>query len=244
MSLTSILKSLLGSQHERAVKQMRPLVDEINQIAEEYRQLSDEELKGKTAEFKAYIAEKTGPLEAAIAEARAEKARTRDADERDRWMYARRDADWRERYASDRYPSGNAYDQRLAYDRERERFERYRDDHYRFGDRDYMFDRDGDGYPRHRRYDPFEHDDIRRGISRFHESSSRWRGSSIVSPRDSIHDWRSRGRPSRTSTPWGPLVSYTRTGDLPPDSAISRIGTRTPRGPSTSTLRDPGNASS
>jgi hypothetical protein len=95
------------------------------------------------------------------------------ADERDRWMYARRDADWRARYASDRYPSGNPYDQRLAYDRERERFERYRDDRYRFGDRDYMFDRDTESLPRPRRYDPFEHDDIRRGISRFHDRDRR-----------------------------------------------------------------------
>ena len=46
-----------------------------------------------------------------------------------------------------------------------------------------------------------------------------------------IQGARSGGSPCRTSWPWGPLASYTRSGGSPPDSAISRIGTRTPRGP-------------
>src|SRR5207248_10665130 len=40
----------------------------------------------------------------------------------------------------------------------------------------------------------------------------------------------------------GLLVSYTRIEDAPFSSAISRIGTRTPRGPSTYTFRELGNA--
>jgi hypothetical protein len=39
-------------------------------------------------------------------------------------------------------------------------------------------------------------------------------------------------------------VSYTRSAGSPPDSAIWRIGTRTPRAPSTNTFRELGNASS
>ncbi len=96
------------------------------------------------------------------------------ADERDRRSLSRRDADWHDRYPPDRqrYPVGNAYDQRLAYDRERERFERHRADRYRAGERDHV-DLEDDGYHRPRRFDPFEHDDIRRAISRFRDRDRR-----------------------------------------------------------------------
>ena len=60
--------------------------------------------------------------------------------------------------------------------------------------------------------------------------------------RPRIHSSRSEGRPRRTSPPSGPLVSWTRSGGSPPVSWISRMGTRTPREPSTYTFFEFGKA--
>ncbi len=45
-------KVLGGSSTERELKRLRPMVDEINKIAEEYKNLTDDELKAKTNEFR------------------------------------------------------------------------------------------------------------------------------------------------------------------------------------------------
>jgi len=45
-------KVLGGSSTERELKRIRPIVDEINQVAEEYKKLTDDELKAKTNEFR------------------------------------------------------------------------------------------------------------------------------------------------------------------------------------------------
>ena len=55
----NFLTKIFGSKHDRDVKKMQPIVDEINQLYEEYASLSDEALKGKTEEFRALIAEAT-----------------------------------------------------------------------------------------------------------------------------------------------------------------------------------------
>ncbi len=52
-----ILKKFLGTKNDRDVKKMRPLVDRINAIEVEYQQLTDDQLKAKTAEFKARLAQ-------------------------------------------------------------------------------------------------------------------------------------------------------------------------------------------
>jgi preprotein translocase subunit SecA len=46
------LKKILGTSHEREVRRLRPLVDEINKLEPAWKKLSDAELKAKTAEFK------------------------------------------------------------------------------------------------------------------------------------------------------------------------------------------------
>jgi preprotein translocase subunit SecA len=51
-----ILKKILGSKNERDLKKMRPLVDKINVFDEEYKKLTDDELKAKTPEFKQRLA--------------------------------------------------------------------------------------------------------------------------------------------------------------------------------------------
>ena len=47
-----ILKKILGSKNERDLKKMRPLVEKINVLDEEYKALTNEQLQAKTAEFK------------------------------------------------------------------------------------------------------------------------------------------------------------------------------------------------
>jgi preprotein translocase subunit SecA len=50
--LENLLKSVFGSKHEREVRRAAPIVAEINRLAGEWDALSDEELRGKTAEFR------------------------------------------------------------------------------------------------------------------------------------------------------------------------------------------------
>ncbi|MDT0630376.1 preprotein translocase subunit SecA [Rubrivirga litoralis] len=69
--MLAALKKLFGDSNERELKKLFPLVDEINEIAEGLESLSDDELKAKTAGFKAQIAEAGAPIEAEQAEVRA-----------------------------------------------------------------------------------------------------------------------------------------------------------------------------
>ncbi len=46
------LKKILGTSHEREVKKLKPLVEEINKLEPTISKLTDAELKGKTAELK------------------------------------------------------------------------------------------------------------------------------------------------------------------------------------------------
>src|SRR5436853_5376600 len=55
--LETLLKSVFGSKHERDLVRVRPIVAEINRLAEGFQSLSDDELKAKTAEWKARLAE-------------------------------------------------------------------------------------------------------------------------------------------------------------------------------------------
>jgi preprotein translocase subunit SecA len=53
--INTILTKVFGSQHEREVKRMQPLVAAINEIEPQIKALSDDELRAKTAEFKSQI---------------------------------------------------------------------------------------------------------------------------------------------------------------------------------------------
>ena len=57
--LKAAVKKILGSRHIREAKKLQPLIDQINELFEEYQSLSEEQLKGKTDEFRAYIADAT-----------------------------------------------------------------------------------------------------------------------------------------------------------------------------------------
>ena len=55
--LSQSITKLFGSKNEREVRKLEPLVDEINEFFAELASLSDEELKGKTAEFRKRLEE-------------------------------------------------------------------------------------------------------------------------------------------------------------------------------------------
>ncbi len=50
--IESLLKAVFGSKHDKEVKRVQPIVDEINRLSEEWEGLSDEQIQAKTAEFR------------------------------------------------------------------------------------------------------------------------------------------------------------------------------------------------
>ncbi len=52
-----LIAKLFGTRSQREIKKIQPLVDQILALEEEYKALSEEALKGKTAEFKARLAQ-------------------------------------------------------------------------------------------------------------------------------------------------------------------------------------------
>ncbi len=67
----AILKSIFGSNHERQLKRVQPIVDEINRICDEWNGLSDEQLRAKTDEFRRRLAEGQDTLDDLLPEAYA-----------------------------------------------------------------------------------------------------------------------------------------------------------------------------
>src|SRR6188474_2876368 len=59
----TLLKSLFGSKHDRDLKRVAPVVDEINRFFESFSSLSDDDLRGKTDEFRGRLAEALAPIE-------------------------------------------------------------------------------------------------------------------------------------------------------------------------------------
>ena len=47
-----LFDKLFGTRSQRELKKIQPIVDKILGLEETYKKLSEEELKGKTAEFK------------------------------------------------------------------------------------------------------------------------------------------------------------------------------------------------
>src|SRR5579872_4329477 len=54
--LDTLLKKVVGTQNQRELKRLRPLVGEINALEPSIQALSDDQLRGKTAEFRQRIA--------------------------------------------------------------------------------------------------------------------------------------------------------------------------------------------
>nr|MBN2276882.1 preprotein translocase subunit SecA [candidate division Zixibacteria bacterium] len=55
--MANIITKIFGTKHERDIKKIRPLVGQINEYCEQYKTLSEDELRGKTEEFKKRLAE-------------------------------------------------------------------------------------------------------------------------------------------------------------------------------------------
>jgi preprotein translocase subunit SecA len=64
----AVLKKIFGSQNERNLKRIVPLVDEVNDFEQSIQKLSDDELKAKTVEFRQRLANEE-PLDDLLPEA-------------------------------------------------------------------------------------------------------------------------------------------------------------------------------
>ncbi|HTO93928.1 MAG TPA: preprotein translocase subunit SecA [Bacteroidota bacterium] len=84
--MLDVLKKIFGSKHEKDVRALRPMVDEINALYEQYQKLSDEELRAKTLEFRSRIQEAIKETEEALAAKRAEISADMDPAARESLM--------------------------------------------------------------------------------------------------------------------------------------------------------------
>jgi preprotein translocase SecA subunit len=78
----NFIKGIIGTKNEREIKRIRPLVEEINQWEEEYKGLTDDQLRGRTEKFKERIAEATATLWKELTDLRDE-ATTAEIERRD-----------------------------------------------------------------------------------------------------------------------------------------------------------------
>jgi preprotein translocase subunit SecA len=69
--MLGFLAKIFGSKSERDIKALQPLVQEINEIYAKLSALSNDELRQKTVEFKATIAESLAAIDSKIAEIKA-----------------------------------------------------------------------------------------------------------------------------------------------------------------------------
>ncbi|HEU0078830.1 MAG TPA: hypothetical protein VFQ76_14345, partial [Longimicrobiaceae bacterium] len=81
--LTSLVKAVFGTRHQRELKRLQPVVDEINREFDRLKSLSDEELRAQTEKFRATVREATAEAEAELADLRARRRVSEDAAERD-----------------------------------------------------------------------------------------------------------------------------------------------------------------
>ena len=80
--LKPLLTAVFGTRHEREMKRVQPIVDEINAHYERLHSVSEEELRGQTAKLRGIIRERSSELEAKVAELKERKKLTENADDR------------------------------------------------------------------------------------------------------------------------------------------------------------------
>ncbi|MFN9116275.1 MAG: preprotein translocase subunit SecA, partial [Bacteroidota bacterium] len=80
-----ISKLFGGSKSEKDVQKLSPIVEKTNQYFQQYQSLTNDELRGKTLEFRARIKQHLSAIDAEIAEmnARAESLPPEQINERD-----------------------------------------------------------------------------------------------------------------------------------------------------------------
>ena len=76
------LTKIFGTKHDRDVKKMRPLVEQINRLYADYASLSDEALKNKTLEFRAKITAATAEARTHLKQLRTDLAALGRDDDR------------------------------------------------------------------------------------------------------------------------------------------------------------------
>jgi preprotein translocase subunit SecA len=76
------LSKIFPSKHEKDVKELLPIVEEINNFFEEYKNLTDDELRAKTVEFREIIKKNTQEHEDKIGELRSKLTNDISHDER------------------------------------------------------------------------------------------------------------------------------------------------------------------
>ncbi len=82
--LKGLISKVFGTRHERERKRVQPILNEIHEIEARLASLSNEEIQGQTAKFRAIIAERTGDIESRIASLKAAKHDTAEASEREK----------------------------------------------------------------------------------------------------------------------------------------------------------------
>ncbi|HJR66697.1 MAG TPA: preprotein translocase subunit SecA [Gemmatimonadaceae bacterium] len=81
--LKGIAKALFGTRHDRELKRVQPILEEIHQHEQRLASLADDEVQGQTQKFRAILKERTEELERQIVELREKKRVTSDAAERE-----------------------------------------------------------------------------------------------------------------------------------------------------------------
>ncbi|MGI9625727.1 MAG: preprotein translocase subunit SecA, partial [Longimicrobiales bacterium] len=81
--LKGMVKKIVGSRHGREIKRLGPLVDQINDRFAELESLTDDQVQGKTEEFKTRLGKKTESIQSEIASLRDQKRKSEDADDRE-----------------------------------------------------------------------------------------------------------------------------------------------------------------
>jgi preprotein translocase subunit SecA len=79
-----VVNAVFGTRHERERKKIQPIVDEINEHYARLQQVPEEELRAQTVKFRDIIRERTGELEAKVADLKERKRSASDPSERDR----------------------------------------------------------------------------------------------------------------------------------------------------------------
>src|SRR4051812_46514371 len=79
-----VLTAFMGTRHERDLKRIQPILDAIHEQEERLKTVSDDEVRGQTAKFRALITERTQEIDARIAELKELKRTASDPLEREK----------------------------------------------------------------------------------------------------------------------------------------------------------------
>ena len=100
--IKSLMTAVFGTRFDRDRKRIQPIVDAIHGHEERLATLSEDELKGQTAAFRARLAERTGAVKTELEEVRAAKHGCADPVERDRLeqQFHQLETEWKKELAA------------------------------------------------------------------------------------------------------------------------------------------------